>query len=453
MQYLYCKNYFKGSATRRGVWVGLGGSNTLFVEINTSPTLTGNTVERITQPLTYTLGWNMIGWSSQCLGAWPPTANSGDKSIVWYNVMHDGSTSTTPSYDHTQRFVDDDRYLTWMAGVKQNKNVAKNGLIGMVHELTQYSIRIKLTDVQALLTNTWDWGWTSWLANMASSCLEYQKTAFIAQWDFSQPLYINTVYDQGSGGYNFKLLDNQASYDPIYVNNQGFYFDSNRLVRTTTPWIQSNQYSITIEGWIRPMALPIKGTIFAFESTIGKTDASITFNGNNIVVTMQMSTVTIPISAPTSGNWYYIGVSIERTSNSKSNICVVFGTSTESCSTISAYLNMNTAGDYFQIGSRFTGMIKSLQILDWPKRDYEFYNSYKTSGWTPFNGVSCTHWPIWTGTCFSSWNIDEYGSTCSKCYTPNCYSWYAYDFTVCYSWLGNYIFTYSGQSCLGYWGN
>ena len=201
------------------------------------------------------------------------------------------------------------------------------------------------------------------------------------------------------------------------------------------------------------MALPLKGTVFAFESPIGKTDASIIFSGNNIVVTLQMSTVTIPISAPTSGNWYYIGVSIERTANSKSTICVVFGTSTESCSTISAYLNMNTAGDYFQIGSRFTGMIKSLQILDWPKRDYEFYNSYKTSGWTPFNGVSCTHWPIWTGTWFSSWNIDEYGSTCSKCYTPNCYSWYAYDFTVCYSWLGNYIFTYSGQSCLGYWGN
>ena len=244
LQYLYCKNYYQGAATRRAIWVGLGGSNTLFVEVNTSPTLTGNTVETITQPLTYTLGWNMIGWSSQCLGAWPPTANSGDKSIVWYNVMHDGSTSTTPSYDHTQRFVDDNSLTTWMAGVKQNINVSKNGLIGMVHELTQYSTRISLPDIQALLTNTWDWGWTSWLTNMAPTCLEYIKTAFIAQWDFSQPLYINTVYDQGSGGYNFKLLDNQASYDPIYVNNQGFYFDSNRLVRTTTPWIQSNQYSI-----------------------------------------------------------------------------------------------------------------------------------------------------------------------------------------------------------------
>ena len=165
---------------------------------------------------------------------------------------------------------------------------------------------------------------------MAPTCLEYTKAAMIADWDFAQPNYINTIYDKGSGGYNFKLLDNQASYDPIYVNNQGLYFDSNRLIRTASQWIQSIKYSITVEGWIRPMSATLKGSLLTFENPAGKLDSSITFNGNNIVVFLKSTSVSIPISAPTVGNWYYIGVSVEKIATSQSRVCAVFGTSTES---------------------------------------------------------------------------------------------------------------------------
>jgi len=157
---------------------------------------------------------------------------------------------------------------------------------------------------------------------MAPTCLEYQKPAYIASWDFDNPIYLNTVYDRGSGGYNFVLLDNQLSYDPIYVDNQGFYFDSTSQIRspTTKKWTQSNQYSITIEAWIRPMDVLGNGHLFVFESKPGTLDSEITFSGNNVVVTLQTTSVTIPITAPTVGEWYYIGVSIERISLTRSRI-------------------------------------------------------------------------------------------------------------------------------------
>lgn len=155
---------------------------------------------------------------------------------------------------------------------------------------------------------------------MAPTCLEYIKNAMIAEWDFAQPMYINTVYDQGSGGYNIKLLDNQLSYDPIYVNNQGFYFDSNRLIRSSKQWVQNNKYSITVEGWIRPMSATLAGSLLTFENPIGKTDSSIYFSGNNIVVFLKSTAVTIPISAPTVGDWYYIGVSIEKIASSQARV-------------------------------------------------------------------------------------------------------------------------------------
>ena len=98
-------------------------------------------------------------------------------------------------------------------------------------------------------------------------------------------------------------------------------------------------------------------------------------------------------------------------------------------------------------------MIKELRILDWPKRDYEFYDMYQTSSWTAFNGVSCSHCPKWTGQWISNCNTNEFGPTCSQWFTPNCNSCYAYDYAQCYSCLGAYTFTYSEQSWIGYWGN
>ena len=453
LQYLYCKNLFVGLAVRRGIWVGLYGSNQIFVEVNTDPLLGGNTVQTLTGALTYTLGWNLIGCVSIDNGIDPLTLLPNPATIEWYNVMHDGSTSTSPVFSHTQPFVDNDSYLTWIAVEKTSLSASSNGLLGMVHELTQYSSTFALTDMQGMLQQNWNWPCSSCLTNMEPNWLEYQKTAMIAEWDFAQPIYIDTIYDQGSGGYNFQLLDNQTSFDPIYVNNQGLSFDSNRLIRTSTQWIQSSYYSITVEGWIRPMSSSLEGPLLTFENPAGKTDSSITFNGNNIVVFLKSTSVSIPISAPTVGNWYYIGVSVEKIATSQSRVCAVFGTSTESWVFINNYLNLNTTGDFFQVGARFTGVIKELRILDWPKRDYEFYDMYQTSGWTTFNGVSCSHCPKWTGQWISNCNTNEFGPTCSQWLTPNCNSCYAYDYAQCYSWLGGYAFTYSEQSWIGYCGN
>ena len=41
-----------------------------------------------------------------------------------------------------------------MAAQKSNKNAAKNGLLGMVHELTQYDNTFDLPFMQAMLQNT-----------------------------------------------------------------------------------------------------------------------------------------------------------------------------------------------------------------------------------------------------------------------------------------------------------
>lgn len=68
--------------------------------------------------------------------------------------MHDGSTSSSPVFDPTQVFTDDNSYYTCMAAYKNSKNSANSGLIGMVHELTQYDKIFKLDDMQAMLQNT-----------------------------------------------------------------------------------------------------------------------------------------------------------------------------------------------------------------------------------------------------------------------------------------------------------
>ena len=347
LQYLYCKNLFVGSAVRRGIWVGLYGNNQFFVEVNTDPLLGGNTVQRLTGALTYTLGWNLIGCVSINNGINPLALLPNPATIEWYNVMHDGSTSTSPVFSHTQSFVDNDSYLTWIAGEKTSLSASSNGLLGMVHELTQYSSTFALTDMQGMLKQNWNWPCSSCLTNMEPTWLEYQKTAMIAEWNFAQPLYIDTIYDQGSGGYDFQLLDNQTSFDPIYVDNQGLSFDSNRLIRTSTKWIQNSNFSITVEGWIRPMSSSLIGSLLTFEDPAGKTDSSITFSGNNIVVLLMLTSVSIPISAPTVGDLYYVGVSIQRIATSQSRVCAVFGTSTESWVLINSFLNLNISRDFF----------------------------------------------------------------------------------------------------------
>lgn len=62
-QYLYCKNKITGNNVGRGWCMGLNSSGNIFVEVNTvtGHTATQDTVETIVTPLTFTVGWNMIG--------------------------------------------------------------------------------------------------------------------------------------------------------------------------------------------------------------------------------------------------------------------------------------------------------------------------------------------------------------------------------------------------------
>lgn len=41
--------------------MGLNGANTVFTEINNTPTLSADTVDTRTAAMTYVLGWNYIG--------------------------------------------------------------------------------------------------------------------------------------------------------------------------------------------------------------------------------------------------------------------------------------------------------------------------------------------------------------------------------------------------------
>lgn len=147
---------------------------------------------------------------------------------------------------------------------------------------------------------------------------------------------------------------------------------------------------MTYEAWIRPQATTLKGDLLTFESNPGLKDAGISFNGSNIQVDLQTSQVQIPITYTDVDEWHYIGVSIQKLSATKSQVCVVFGTqAAESCKNITAVLTNSASGDSIQVGSRFTGMIKDFTLLDWPKRDYEFTSMVQTSGCVPWNGVSC----------------------------------------------------------------
>lgn len=59
-------------------------------------------------------------------------------------------------------------------------------------------------------------------------------------------------------------------------------------------------------------------------------------------------------------------------------------------------------GTVLQIGNNFRGNIKEVQLLDWPKRDYEFSSMVQTGGCTAFNGAACTMCPSTTGECIST---------------------------------------------------
>lgn len=147
---------------------------------------------------------------------------------------------------------------------------------------------------------------------MTPSCLEYNNDAYIGKWDFTSPIYQTSSADNGLNGYDFSLIDDQTSYDPIYVHNQGLWFDGTSHIRTTTSWTQTHQESFTYEGWVRPEYSTLKGTLLAWEINPNNDDASIYFSGNNIVVKIGNNVKTIPITYTSTNTWHYVGVSFHK---------------------------------------------------------------------------------------------------------------------------------------------
>ena len=283
------------------------------------------------------------------------------------------------------------------------------------------------------------------LAKMAPTCLEYVQNAYIGKWDFTSPDYQGISYDSGLNGMDFNLINDQTLYDPIYVHNQGLYFDGTSHIRTTNTWTQTLEESITYEGWIRPTGTP-KGDLIAFEEAPNLNSFSISINGANIEVDIGGTIGTVPITVPTVGDWTYVGVSIQKIENNRVNVCAVMGTNAEVCVIVNAEINLPAVGHTFQVGNNFQGMIKDFSVLDWPKRGYEFSSMVQTSGCTAFNGAACTMCPSTTGQCISTCNKNEYGSTCTTCLSPNCASCYGDTYAQCYQCLPGYDFTYMGQS-------
>jgi hypothetical protein len=283
-----------------------------------------------------------------------------------------------------------------MGGRKTAANTATSSFIGMIHEAQLYTCPIAISDIISKTSYACDNPCPSCLSSVLPSCIEYDSAAYIGKWDFTSSIYKSASQDNGSKNLDFNLIDDQTSYDPVYVHNQGIYFDGTSHIRTTNKWTQGEVYSFTYEGWIRPMTATLAGDLLEFEIAPGETDASIGFNGNTIVTNIQGVSVSIPITYTAVGDWHYVGVSVERITTTQSRVCAVFGPNAESCTTINAVLTNDAAGNTIQVGNKFNGMIKDFSLLDWPKRNYEFSSMYTTTC-TAFNGVACTMCPSSTG--------------------------------------------------------
>jgi hypothetical protein len=156
---------------------------------------------------------------------------------------------------------------------------------------------------------------------IAPTCLEYNN-AHIFNWDFVQGTYNNPVPDLGPNGLDFALLDDHTSYDPIYVDNQGLYFNGNYHMRSGGTWTQGDTESMTIEGWMRPMDTSPSGTIMALESAPGVADFSFDITPSSYILDFGGTSVTIPITYNTADvdTWHYFGVSIHKLSATQSRV-------------------------------------------------------------------------------------------------------------------------------------
>lgn len=88
------------------------------MEVNgTNPLTFANTFERFVTPLTFTEGWNMFGCyydpinNNNHIPAIPDPILGPFPSVIpntCYNVMYDGTTSTSANISHTGDFIDAD---------------------------------------------------------------------------------------------------------------------------------------------------------------------------------------------------------------------------------------------------------------------------------------------------------------------------------------------------------
>jgi hypothetical protein len=143
--------------------------------------------------------------------------------------------------------------------------------------------------------------------------------------------YVSNIPDKGPNGFGITLLDNQSSYDPIFVDNQGLYFNSNKFIQTTKKWIPGRTNSITVESWIRPSNDVISGTLLSFDYGTNQQDVVFGFSGGNIVLTIGGVSTTLPITytAAMKDTWSYVGISIFKTSATTSRVCISFATDAE----------------------------------------------------------------------------------------------------------------------------
>lgn len=281
------------------------------MQINSGNPITQDKAETQTAALNYQRGWNMFG------------VFSNDTHSQVHNVMPDGTTSSTPTITQiNQQFFDDDLYITCVGGRRTSTTAAQDAFTGIINEIRFYSDEILLTDLQALVSFTCDNPCPVCLAATAPTCIENSANSYIANWDMAQATYVNAVPDTGANGLDLELLDNQSSYDPIYVDNQGLYFDGTSHIRTSGTFVQDLQNSFTVEGWIRPTATNLDGDLFTFEQVTNVDDVRIGFDGNSIEIMLSGTSALIPITyeAADINAWHYFGISVHKINDVESRV-------------------------------------------------------------------------------------------------------------------------------------
>ena len=261
--------------------------------------------------MAYAKGWNMVA------------AHSDINGTNVYNIMADGSGSSGFVLHNTNQFVDADTYVICIGGRRDTPTTARDSLVGMANELRLYSDEVLPADLYTLLSNACNAPCINCPTTIAPNCLEYNNNAYIGQWDFSQATYLTNVPDTGPNGFDFVLLDDQKSYDPIYVHNQGLYFDGTSHMRTAGTWNQQTTQEVTVEAWIRPTQASLGGTLFSFEANPNNAEFSVGFNDNNFEVKLNGGSAIIPFTSYAAADvntWQYFGVSVQKVSATQSKV-------------------------------------------------------------------------------------------------------------------------------------